>query len=74
MSDKLWAPWRMDYIQTPKQEGCVFCIKSELKNEKENLVLYRGQESYVLMNLYQSVSRKEGIDVSLSGRRLINKK
>ena len=52
MSNKLWAPWRMDYIQTPKQEGCVFCIKSELKNEKENLVLYRGQESYVLMNLY----------------------
>jgi ATP adenylyltransferase len=52
MNDKLWAPWRMDYIKSPKQEGCVFCIKSKLENEKENLVLYRGQESYVLMNLY----------------------
>ena len=37
MNDKLWAPWRMDYIQSPKQEGCVFCIKSKLENEKENL-------------------------------------
>ena len=27
-------------------------LYKQLKNEKENLVLYRGQESYVLMNLY----------------------
>lgn len=52
MNDKLWAPWRMDYIKTPKEEGCVFCNKSELKKDKNSLVLYKGKESYVLMNLY----------------------
>tara|TARA_B100001175_G_scaffold85092_1_gene71469 strand:+ start:341 stop:832 length:492 start_codon:yes stop_codon:yes gene_type:complete len=50
--DKLWAPWRMDYIRTPKQDGCVFCIKSESIDDRNNLVLYKGKESFVLMNLY----------------------
>lgn len=52
MNNKLWAPWRMDYVQTPKKKGCVFCNKSKPENEKEDLVLYRGQEAYVLMNLF----------------------
>ena len=25
--EKLWAPWRMEYIQQPKKEGCIFCDK-----------------------------------------------
>ena len=50
--NKLWAPWRMDYIRTPKKDGCVFCIKHQSKKDKENLLLFRGKESFVLMNLY----------------------
>ena len=50
--DKLWAPWRMDYIRTPKQEGCVFCIKHKSNKDKENLILFRGKESFILMNLF----------------------
>ena len=45
--NKLWAPWRMDYIRTPKQDGCVFCIKHKSNEDKENLVLFRGKESYI---------------------------
>ena len=52
MSNKLWAPWRMEYIRTPKEDGCVFCIKSESSDIRRNLVLYKGKESFVLMNLY----------------------
>ena len=50
--NKLWAPWRMDYIRTPKEDGCIFCTKHKSKKDKENLLLFRGQESFVLMNLY----------------------
>ena len=50
--NKLWAPWRMDYIRTPKENGCVFCTKHQSKKDKENLLLFRGEESFVLMNLY----------------------
>ena len=50
--NKLWAPWRMDYIRTPKEDGCIFCTKHKSKKDKENLLLFRGKESFDLMNLY----------------------
>jgi len=50
--DKLWAPWRIDYIRTPKEDGCIFCTKSESGDDRENLVLFRGKNSFILMNLY----------------------
>ena len=54
--DKLWAPWRIDYIRNDMQDresGCFFCdyIDNEEKDE-ENLVLYRGNNNLVLMNYY----------------------
>ena len=49
---KLWAPWRIDYIRSPKEKGCVFCKKSQSTNFEDDLVLFRGEESFILMNLY----------------------
>jgi len=49
---RLWAPWRMDYITQAKSAECIFCIKSKSDSEKENLVLFRGQFSFLLLNLY----------------------
>ena len=42
----------MDYIRTPKEKGCVFCGKSKDDQDRKNLVLFRGKDSFVLMNLY----------------------
>ena len=50
--DRIWAPWRMDYIESSKKPGCVFCEKLQSKKDKKNLVLYRGKETFILMNLY----------------------
>lgn len=50
--NKLWAPWRIDYIRNPKEEGCVFCNKFKSEDDRKNLVLYRGKGSFTLMNLY----------------------
>ena len=52
--DHLWAPWRMEYIQREKDDsqGGVFCIKAEdIENDRNNLVLYRDDDIYVVMNL-----------------------
>ncbi len=51
--DRLWAPWRIKYILSPKDEGCFICeaIKKPEK-DKENLVLYRSKNSLVIMNKY----------------------
>ena len=50
--DRLWAPWRMEYIRAPKEEGCIFCDKPGQSADRENLILFRGQHSFVIMNLY----------------------
>ncbi|MCG8347844.1 MAG: HIT domain-containing protein [Chloroflexales bacterium] len=52
-----FTPWRMNYIKgsvETKIEGCVLCTLHQAKpaQDKENLVLYRGKECYVVMNLY----------------------
>lgn len=49
---KLWSPWRIDYIISPKEDGCIFCDKPAGTEDRENLLLYRGEHSCVLMNLY----------------------
>tara|TARA_B100000700_G_scaffold330905_1_gene459913 strand:- start:103 stop:591 length:489 start_codon:yes stop_codon:yes gene_type:complete len=50
--DRLWAPWRLEYIKGPKEEGCVFCNRTQSSNDKESLILYRGRFCFVIINLY----------------------
>ncbi len=50
--DQLWAPWRMEYILSEKENGCIFCDKARVETDRENLLLYRGKTAFVLMNLY----------------------
>lgn len=52
MMDKLWAPWRMEYILQPKAEGCIFCDKPKQNQDRENLILARGKTAFVIMNFY----------------------
>jgi len=35
-----------------KDKACVFCSKQKEKNDRENLVLYRGEKCLVIMNLF----------------------
>ena len=48
----LWAPWRMEYILEKRKSGCFFCKKLKEKKNKENLILYRGETVFVVMNKY----------------------
>ena len=49
---QLWAPWRIRYIRNKDEKGCVFCSKQKSNNDKNSLILSRGNHSFVLMNLY----------------------
>ncbi len=42
----------MDYVRAPKEEGCIFCDKPKADDDRESLILYRGESVFVLMNLY----------------------
>jgi len=53
--DQLWAPWRMEYILSDKERGCIFCDKSQVVDavsDRKNLVLFRGKHAFILMNLF----------------------
>jgi len=51
---RLFAPWRIRYILAPKYEGCIFCSypKQSRERDKENLLLYRGDKAFIIMNRY----------------------
>lgn len=53
MLDRLWAPWRMDYVTTAsKKAGCVFCDALEINDDRRSHILFRGRLNFVIMNIY----------------------
>jgi ATP adenylyltransferase len=52
----IWSPWRMEYIQNSKEEGCVFCSAQEKEDSAENLIAFRGERAYVILNRYPYTS------------------
>ncbi len=48
----LWAPWRMDFILGPREKGCVFCKLRRTKNDRDNLILFRGKLTYLVLNKF----------------------
>lgn len=47
------APWRSDFILGEKEKGCVFCaLVKEKKLTFKNLLLYRAEKTYIVMNKY----------------------
>ena len=53
----LWSPWRMEYIENNnKDEECVFCIAQAKEDGAENLIAYRSERTYVILNRYPYTS------------------
>ena len=50
--EQIWAPWRLEYIQMEKPEGCILCQKPRENNDAINYILYRGDKNFVIMNSY----------------------
>ncbi|MBW1997936.1 MAG: HIT domain-containing protein [Deltaproteobacteria bacterium] len=49
----LWAPWRMEYIDSDTREGgCIFCPGEVRTEDEERLILYVGPRTMVMMNRY----------------------
>jgi len=50
--EQIWAPWRIEYIQMEKPEGCILCDKPKQNNDEPNYILYRGENNFVILNAY----------------------
>jgi ATP adenylyltransferase len=51
---RLWATWRMKYISSIGEaaDGCIFCDLPKEEDGPGNLIVHRGETSYVILNLY----------------------
>jgi ATP adenylyltransferase len=52
MGEVVWAPWRMAYIMSEKEAGCIFCDKPRQQRDDENYILWRGDTAFVMLNRY----------------------
>ena len=57
--DRLYAPWRMAYVDQPQKEqtspgasGCIFCDKAAAHDDDRNLIVHRAERAFVLLNLF----------------------
>jgi len=49
----MWAPWRIEYIQSEKEEGCIFC---DALSKKDDLTLFKGRLTMVVMNKFPYIN------------------
>ena len=49
---QLWAPWRMEYVNSEKSDECIFCSLSKESNDAKNYILHRGQSVFIIMNIF----------------------
>lgn len=55
--EKMWSPWRSNYIKSFKDkkddEKCIFCGAAVVNvSGQENLLVHKGANCFVVMNLY----------------------
>ena len=46
----------MEYIENSKVDGCIFCMAQEKEDSAENLIAFRGERVYVILNRYPYTS------------------
>ncbi len=50
--ERIFTPWRMEYILSAKQNGCLFCDMIAEERDRENLILYRSEHAFIVLNKY----------------------
>ena len=48
--DKLWAPWRINYVRNTKQRICIFCRAIDL--EAKDYVLFKTTRTIAMLNIF----------------------
>jgi ATP adenylyltransferase len=53
--ERLWAPWRMEYIDSARDEepkGCLFCEAPKEGDDEKALIVARSEKSFAILNKY----------------------
>jgi len=51
---RVWAPWRLEYIRGPSPEECIFCRAAEAGDDgdRDHHVVHRGERCFVMLNAF----------------------
>jgi len=57
MTRQLWAPWRLEYIESADEnsDGCIFCTAAG-ETDEDALVVVRGERAFVMLNKFPYAS------------------
>ena len=51
--ERLWTPWRSEYVTTADDsDRCIFCAHLEAGDDEGAGIIYRGVNTFVLMNAF----------------------
>jgi ATP adenylyltransferase len=50
--ERLWAPWRLQYVGGAKHAGCIFCEKPLEGDDRAAYIVHRGTHAFVLLNAF----------------------
>jgi ATP adenylyltransferase len=51
-NQRLWAPWRLQWIKGEKPAGCIFCTKPSAGDDETSLIPHRGERCFVMLNAF----------------------
>jgi ATP adenylyltransferase len=54
-NQRIWAPWRLPYVKDAAkdaEEECIFCAKPREDDDEANLIVHRGDRSFVILNKF----------------------
>ena len=54
-NERIWAPWRLAYVKDASkdvEQGCIFCVKPAEDEDRENLIIHRGERCFVILNRF----------------------
>ena len=58
--DRLWSPWRSDYIASAGDADssvCIFCkLRDDSDNDAANYVVHRASHNFIVLNRYPYIS------------------
>lgn len=52
---RLWAPWRLEFVKAASGDdplACIFCATPATDDDRETLIVHRGETCFVILNLY----------------------
>lgn len=50
--ERIWAPWRMEYVTSGETKGCIFCDKPKENRDVENMILKHGKLGFIMLNAF----------------------